>query len=476
MNLTVTGPGGADSEVKTALITVTQPLAKPVANFTAAPVQGVAPLVVKFTDASTGTGITAWAWDFESGGSIDSTEQNPQHDYLLPGVYSVTQTVTNAAGSDSKTVQGLVTVTEPAPVAQFSADPLTGTIPLKVNFTDASTNAASYAWDFENDGTVDSTEKNPEHVYTAAGTYTVNLTVTNSAASASEVKTAYITATMAAPVANFTANQTAGTAPLAVLFHDESSGDSITAWAWDFENDGTVDSSVQNPEHVYSQPGVYNVSLTATNAGGSNTLTKEQFITATIAAPAANFTANQTAGYAPLVVGFTDANTGTVASFAWDFENDGTVDSTEQSPVHTYTAPGNYTVNLTVANAGGSSESVKTDYIVVKTVPAPVVEFSANLTAGMAPLSDQFTDESKGIGLISWSWDFNNDNVVDSIEQNPVYTYATPGNYSVSLAVKGTGGTITTTKTDYIIVSVVPPTAPKAEFAGKLTVARHPLS
>ena len=85
----------------------------------------------------------------------------------------------------------------------------------------------------------------------------------------------------------------------------------------------------------------------------------------------------------------------------------------------------------------------------------------------MAPLSVQFTDESKGIGLISWSWDFNNDKVVDSTEQNPVYTFANPGNYTVSLAVKGNGGTTTTTKTDYIIVSAVPPAAPKAEFVGK---------
>ena len=305
-------------------------------------------------------------------------------------------TVTNAAGSDTKTEISLITVSEPAPVAQFSAEPLSGAVPLTVNFTDASTNAASYAWDFENDGTIDSTEQNPEHTYTAAGNYTVNLTVANSAASASEVKADYITVNPAAPVANFSANVTSGTAPLAVLFTDESTGDSITAWAWDFENDGTVDSSEQNPEHVYSLPGVYNVSLTVTNAGGSNTAIKEQYISATIIAPVADFTANQTSGYAPLLVGFTDNSTGTVESFAWDFQNDGTVDSTEQNPVHTYTAAGNYTVNLTVANAGGSNSSVKTGYINVSTVPAPVVDFSANLTTGYAPLSVQFTDDSKG--------------------------------------------------------------------------------
>jgi PKD repeat protein len=476
VNLTVTGPGGSDDETKLTCITVSEPLAKPLANFTADPVQGVAPLNVQFTDTSSGTAITAYAWDFENDGTVDSAEQNPLHSYAVPGVYSVALTVTNAAGSDTKTETSIITVTEPAPVAQFSAEPLAGTVPLKVNFTDASTNAASYAWDFENDGIIDSTDKSPEHVYTAAGTYTVNLTVANSAASASDVRADYITVTTATPVAGFSANATSGTAPLAVNFTDESTGVGITAWAWDFENDGTVDSSERNPEHVYSQPGVYNVSLTVTNTGRSNTAIKEQYITATMVAPVADFTANQTSGYVPLIVGFTDASTGTAESWAWDFNNDGTVDSTEQNPVNTYTAAGNYTVNLTVANAGGSNSSVKTGYINVSAVPAPVTDFSANLTTGYAPLSVQFTDDSKGIGLISWNWDFNNDGTVDSTEQNPVYTYASVGNYSVGLTVKGKGGSTTTTKADYISVSAAVPAKPKAEFVGTPTSGKAPLT
>ena len=204
-------------------------------------------------------------------GLLIPLDRTPSTAYATPGSYNVSLTVTNAAGSDTKTEIALITVSEPAPVAQFSGEPLSGAVPLTVNFTDASTNAASYAWDFENDGTIDSTEQNPEHTYTAAGNYTVNLTVANSAASVSEVKDDYITVNPAAPVANFSANVTSGNVPLAVLFTDESTGDSITAWAWDFENDGIVDSSEQNPEHVYSLPGVYNVSLTVTSAGGSNT-------------------------------------------------------------------------------------------------------------------------------------------------------------------------------------------------------------
>lgn len=481
VQLTVTGTGGSDEETKADYITVTAAptptiVQPPVAGFSASPTSGVAPLTVQFTDESSGE-YTAIYWDFNNDLQPDSIEQNPTYTFTEPGVYTVNMAVTGPGGLDYEIKTNYITVTAPAPVAGFSAVPTNGDAPLTVQFTDESIgNITGYAWDFENDGIVDSTEQNPGYTYTAAGTYTVNLTVASTAGAASEIKADYITVTVAAPVAGFVANATTGTAPLVVLFTDESAGESITAWAWDFENDGTIDSSGQNPEHVYNTPGAYNVSLTVTNAGGSDTMTREQYITVTMAPPIANFTANQTSGYVPFLVEFIDSSEGAVDSWVWDFENDGIIDSTEQNPVHTYATPGNYTVNLTVANAGGSSESVKTGFIVAKPVPAPVVAFSANLTAGYAPLPVQFTDESSGIGLISWSWDFNGDNIVDSTEQNPSHTFATPGNYTVSLAVKGSGGTVTETKSDYITVSAVPPAKPTAEFTAKPTSGKAPLT
>ncbi|HNQ32678.1 MAG TPA: PKD domain-containing protein, partial [Methanoculleus sp.] len=87
-------------------------------------------------------------------------------------------------------------------------------------------------------------------------------------------------------------------------------------------------------------------------------------------APVADFTANVTSGELPLAVAFTDASTGAPTTWAWDFENDGTADSTEQSPVHVYPAAGTYTVNLTVGNSYG--ESSKLAEITV-TKPDPIV-------------------------------------------------------------------------------------------------------
>ncbi|MDW5555678.1 PKD domain-containing protein, partial [Methanosarcina sp.] len=191
-----------------------------------------------------------------------------------------------------------------------------------------------------------------------------------------------------APIAAFTASPTSGDAPLTVSFTDQSTG-SPTSWQWDFNNDGTVDSTEQNPIYTFSTAGTYSVNLTVSNAEGSDSEVKTGYITVNepVPAPVANFTASPTSGNAPLTVQFTDASTGTVSSYAWDFNNDGIVDSNTQSPSYTYSEPGTYTVNLTVTGPDGSDSEVKTNYItatgeathdltisgLVNTVPASAV-------------------------------------------------------------------------------------------------------
>ncbi|WP_141706473.1 DUF3344 domain-containing protein, partial [Methanosarcina sp. A14] len=194
-------------------------------------------------------------------------------------------------------------------------------------------------------------------------------------------------------------------------------------------------------------------------------------------APVAAFTANLTSGDAPLTVNFTDESTSTPTSWAWDFDNNGTVDSTEQNPIYTYTSAGNYTVNLTVANADGSDSEVKTDYIVVSE-PLPgalVANFTANVTSGKAPLTVEFTDISTG-SPTSWQWDFNNDGTVDSTEQNPIYTYAATGTYTVNLTVTGPDGNDSEVKTGYINVTSPSSAKPVAAFSAFPTSGKTPLN
>ncbi|WOX55518.1 DUF3344 domain-containing protein [Methanoculleus palmolei] len=176
------------------------------------------------------------------------------------------------------------------------------------------------------------------------------------------------------------------------------------------------------------------------------------------AVPTANFTANVTAGEAPLAVQFNDTSTGSPTSWAWDFENDGTIDSTGQNPVWTYTAAGTYTVNLTVANAAGNDSEVKTGYITVTGGgspggEAPVAAFTATPMNGLAPLSVTFTDASTN-SPTAWSWESRPSGTDDtwtefSTDRNATYDFAA-GAYDIRLTVSNADGSDTLTKTQYI--------------------------
>ncbi len=103
---------------------------------------------------------------------------------------------------------------------------------------------------------------------------------------------------------------------------------------------------------------------------------------------------------------FTSQSTGTITSYAWDLDNDGTVDSTAQNPNYTYSTPGTYTVKLNVNGPNGSNSLTKTNYITVNSVASPVANFIATPTTGTAPLNEQFTSQSTGT-ITSYAWDFN---------------------------------------------------------------------
>lgn len=236
----------------------------------------------------------------------------------------------------------------PSFTADFIANPTVGNPPFTVQFLDQSTDATSWQWDFDSNGTIDATIKNPTYTYPALGVYSVSLVASNGLCSAARVRSNYITVQPCASVtANFTANVTQGEVALAVQFTDASVG-AVTGWQWDFDGNGTVDATVANPTHVYTQVGVYTVSLRVNDANCSNTLVRTGYIRVVPCTRiTADFSAADTVGAQPLSVAFTDLTTGPVTQWAWDFDNDGVVESTVQNPVHVYPDFGTYSVRLT---------------------------------------------------------------------------------------------------------------------------------
>ena len=232
-------------------------------------------------------------------------------------------------------------LTCPDPVASFTQLP-NGS--LTHDFTDASTTTGSgttYMWDFGDGNT--STAQNPTHTYAAAGTYTVCLVV-NDSCSADTNCMSVTAAACPDPVASFTSNTTF----LQAAFTDGSAGTNISSWMWDFGDGNT--STMQNPTHTYASGGTYTVCLTVIDSCGTDSTC--QTVTVTPCVPTAAFThTNSGAAYT-----FTDASTGvSISGWMWDFGDGNT--STQQNPMHMYTANGNYNVCLTITDSCGTDST-----------------------------------------------------------------------------------------------------------------------
>jgi PKD repeat protein len=245
--------------------------------------------------------------------------------------------------------------------------------------------------------------------------------------------------------ASFAASPQSGTAPLAVRFLDYSNG--AVAWSWDF-GDGLT-STEHAPAHTYRGPGRYTVSLTTADAvGRSATETRHEYIVATEPAPGpapgpkASLFANRSEGAAPLVVAFTDESTGDPYAWIWEFGDNAT--SLEQNPVHTYTVPGTYLVNLTVISPTGTARTRYPERIEVGPDPrAPVTNFTLSRSSGPAPLLVRFTDTSTG-SPFSWRWDFGG--LAWTTSTNPSVVFRRPGDYAVTLTVTNAFGSSMATK------------------------------
>jgi beta propeller repeat protein len=166
--------------------------------------------------------------------------------------------------------------TEICPFVQFSADKTEGSPPLGVQFTDTSLNSPTFwYWDF-GDGQY-SSDKSPIHEYSTNGNFKVRLTSATPNCRNTTLYDKATTISVGIPTVGLSANTTEGLAPLTVSFTGTGTN-SPTSWAWSFDDVGS--STVQNPTYTYNEGGTYSVTLTATNAIGSGSKTRSNYITA----------------------------------------------------------------------------------------------------------------------------------------------------------------------------------------------------
>ena len=428
--VTLTAINDCGSVTITEEVTIETP---PSVAFVADITEGCAPLMVNFTDQSTGN-IISWNWSFPGGSPSSSTEQNPSVIYNTPGIYTVSLEASTAAGTETFTQNGFIVVNT-VPDAGFTSS----NNGPDYSFTNTSNDATSYSWSF-GDGVGTSSEENPNYSYTMDGTYIVTMVATNDCGSTTYEEEVTV---LLPPVSNFSSDVTNGCAPLTVNFMDQSSG-TIDSWAWTFGGGTPASSTEQNPTVIFDLPGTYTVSLTTGNIAGENTITQTSYIVVTDSAP--------TSGFDTSINGTTvDFNNTSVGGtqFDWDFGDMNT--SMEENPSHTYLEDGTYTVILTVTNDCGTSTIEQT--VIIATPPTAGFTFSNPI--GCAPLTVEFFNGSSN-NVETWAWNFEGGTPATSSEENPVVVFNMPGTYTVTLEVSNAQGTDTETQTSIIIVEDIP--------------------
>ena len=451
--LTVTDTAGQSTQITTQVIVTSEVDLAPIASFTTSATTGEAPFLASF-DASASSddnGSVSYSWNF--GDNSDAVSGvKADHSYAAAGIYTVTLTVTDEAGqsTQSSTQITVTAVADSAPVASFSTSATTGEAPFLASF-DASASSddngsLSYSWDFGDNGAAVSGVK-VDHNYTTAGTYTVTLTVTDSAGQSTQ-ETAQITVTTAAdlaPVASFSTSATTGEAPFLASFDASASSDDndSVSYSWNFGDNSAAVSGVK-ADHSYATAGTYTVTLTVTDSAGQSTQETTQII-ATAAedfAPTASFTMTTATGEAPFLASFDasgSSDDNNIASYSWDF-GDNSAAASDVKTSHSYDTAGTFTAILTVTDNAGQSHKTGTTITVTAPIDdAPVASFTMNTTSGDAPLSTTFnaTNSSDDNGITSYSWDFGDGSAL-ATGVTAAHTYTLAGTFNATLLVTDT--------------------------------------
>jgi PKD repeat protein len=426
------------------LSTTSQTITTPIPSFTSSQAKNSNALSFDGSGSSEpGGSISSYSWNFGDG-SPASTGAAPSHTYASQGIYDVSLTVTDNTGhtatiSQEVSVHGLPTAAFHVTTQNPQAGP-----PAVVSFDGSASSepygSLTYSWNF-GDGSAPVTGVASSHTYTQAGIYTVALTVTDT--SGNTASTSQTITVASVPTAAFTSSPDKQTAT--VDFSDTSSdiGSTISTYNWSF-GDGTNSTAESPPPHTYPAPGQYTVSLTITDATG-NTNMVSQTVNAH-GPPSASFNITTTDPMVGSPVSFDgSASTepfGSIASYSWTFGDGST--STAQSPSHTYTQAGTYTVALTVTDTSGNTANTSQS-ITVASVPTAAFTSSPDPQTATVDFSD--TSNDVGSNIISYSWNFG-DQTNFTGERPPPHTYPAPGQYTVSLKITdATGNTNTVWQT-----------------------------
>jgi len=390
----------------------------------------------QFIDESAGSvndPIITWNWDFDDGEF--SSNQSPMHLYNATGTFDVTLEVTTVHCNDEVTLSMSV---DEAPAPQIGQDVLNGCGPVTVQFSNTTTNAISYTWNF-GDGQ-NSTAAEPLHTYfnptTQDTTYVITMTADNEYGCGG-TDTLFVTVFPSAQ-AGFNDNSTPpGCSPFEANFFNTSTG--ASSYLWDM-GDGTT-TTTENPVYTFNNTSgfidTYDVTLYAYASNGCND-TVMHIITVFPLADL-DFTIWPDSGCAPLTV--TMPYISGALEYLWDF-GDGTT-STFAIPTHQYQNatydPILYTVTLVATSPFGCVDTASSSVLVN---PSPLAQFNADVTAGCAPLTATFQNLSIQSDYFEWNYGDGTTSTTSSVTHTHTYYNTTNSvqNFQVMLTAHSDDG------------------------------------
>src|SRR5690554_68325 len=416
---------------------------------------GASTNTVTFTNSSTGAeaATSTYRW-FVNGVQENLTLGNGTwtYDFTAIGTYTVTVEAETTLGCTDDSAPIIIQVV-PVPTAAFSVvDPLLCSN-QSFDFTNNSTNTfagTTYSWNFGDGNT--STAQNPSHTYANGGVFTVTLTVTNGPL-CTDVSTQNITIEQS-PTAFISGEDDDGDLEscvtavnpltnMSVDFTNYTTG--ANTHHWDFGDGGT--STANSPTHNYTSYGVYTIQYTATALSGCVATSDLEFVFQRRTNAEFTVDPSQNQGCAPLNVNTLVNNSAFATSYLWTFGDGGS--STAETPTHTYSNAGNYTITLNAINACGATV-LSFGPIIVQDVTNTA--FNINPAANFcAPLNNlaftnSTTQASAGPWGMKYEWDFGNGNTLSTNpEITPPQNYPNQGNYTISLtASNGCGSRVVT--------------------------------
>ncbi len=322
-------------------------------DFDYKPGSGCAPITVEFVNLTIGADESTYVWDFGDGQG-ESYEKNPAHTFYEPGTYSVTLRASNIMGVESVVMKEAIIIAHSYPEANFTIDPDFQVFPdATVNISNESiAPGRTYSWDF-GDGNLSQAASPGSHRYPEPGEYKITYSVSENGCKSTDSTKIFIKPIP--PIVEFEYTPDNGCAPLTVEFTNLSQYADPATYQWDF-GDGYGKSNVEHPVYTYYEPGIYSVTLSATNKSGVVVMeTKEQIIKV-FEHPIASFYARPEEVNVPdEPIHLTNRSHG-ATQYQWDF-GDGS-SSFDAEPIHQYTETGSYDITLIAINDDGCSDTL----------------------------------------------------------------------------------------------------------------------